>query len=41
MGDFINKGENPIKRPTDLSNKIKCMAYSGELPFGCYLILAT
>ena len=32
--DYINKGENLIKRPTDLSNKNKCMAYCSELPFG-------
>ena len=32
--DYINKGENLIKRPIDLSNKNKCMAYCSELPFG-------
>ena len=30
----INKGENLIKRPIDLSNKNKCMACCSELPFG-------
>ena len=32
--DYINKGENLIKKPIDLSNKNKCMAYCSELPFG-------
>ena len=32
--DYINKGENLIKRPIDLSNKNKCMASCSELPFG-------
>ena len=30
----INKGEHLIKRPIDLSNKNKCMAYCSQLPFG-------
>ena len=34
MVDYINKGENLIKRAIDLSNKNKCMAYCSELPFG-------
>ena len=34
MVDYINKGENLIKRPIDLSNKNKCMAYCSDLPFG-------
>ena len=32
--DYINKGEHLLKRPIDLSNKNKCMAYCSELPFG-------
>ena len=34
MADYINKGENITKRPIDLSNKNKRMAYYNELPFG-------
>ena len=34
MVDYINKGENLIKRPIDISNKDKCVAYCSELPFG-------
>ena len=34
MVDYINKGEKLMKRPIDLSNKNKCMAYCSELPFG-------
>ena len=34
MVDCINKGENLIKRPIDLSNKNKCMAYYSELSCG-------
>ena len=34
MVDYINKGENLKKRPIDLSNKNKYMAYCTELPFG-------
>ena len=34
MVDYINRSENLIKRPIDLSNKSKHMAYCSELPFG-------
>ena len=34
MVDCINKDENLVKRPVDLSNKNKCMAYCSELPLG-------
>ena len=34
MVDYINKGENLTKRPIDLSNKNKCMAYCSELLLG-------
>ena len=34
MVDYINKGENLMKRPIDLSNKNKCMAYCSKLTFG-------
>ena len=40
MVDYINKGENIIKIPINLSNKNKCMAYCSELPYGILLILA-
>ena len=40
MVDYINKGENLIKIPINLSNKNKCMAYCSELPHGMLLILA-
>ena len=31
--DYTNKGQNLIKRPIDLSNKNKYVAYCDELPF--------
>ena len=33
MVDYVNKGENPIKRLIDFSNKNKCMAYCSEIYF--------
>ena len=34
MADYINKGKNLKTKPIGSSNKNKCMAYYGELPFG-------
>ena len=34
MVDYINKDENLMKRPIDLSNKNKCRTCCSELPFG-------
>ena len=34
MVDYINKGKNLKTKPIDSSNKNKCRAYCGDLPFG-------
>ena len=34
MVDYINKGKNLKTKSIGSSNKNKCMAYCGELPFG-------
>ena len=34
MVDYINKGKNLKTKSIGSNNKIKCMAYCGELPFG-------
>ena len=34
MVDDVNKGKSFKTKPIDSSNKNKCMAYCGELPFG-------